>query len=221
MTMLSELALYHYYKLSAAARLCFYEETGSKSDLAASIKMMEKAREKWLSFAKLGEKYHSRLTFFLGENGKYRDGNWKDFIPELDADLEKLRSLAEGEAAAPPEVIVPMADVASPGWFDDAPDSCKAGEALAITLETGPVDCFRGAVNLRYRHTNQMEGKFISAPMRCENGLWRAEIPAEYIVPEWDLLVYFQATAQNGDGLVFPGIWNSEFALPYHIIEVE
>jgi len=221
MKMLGEFALYHRYKTVAAVMLCLYEGTKDKVYLASSIRMMRKAREKWLAYAKLGEKYHHHLAFFVGNKGVARAGNWKDFIPELDADLSMLESMISGDIAEYPEIIIPQANVTSPGWFDDVPACCNANERLKVTLKTNAQDVFRGEISVRYRHTNQMEGKFRRLSMHFDGGKWYAEIPADYIVPEWDLLVYFEAIAPNGDGMIFPGIWHSAHPLPYHIVEVK
>ncbi|MDR3120130.1 MAG: hypothetical protein LBU58_02165 [Clostridiales bacterium] len=249
MRMLSEFALYHRAKIAAGTYLSFYQETKDAAYLRASLGFMRDAREKWAAFATLGEKYHRRLVFFVGNGGPARDGNWKDFLPELDADLKKLgEMLADASADTDTEAAdtdtgvastvadtgaiagvkinaaansIPDANVAPLVWRDDVPPAWKVGAALPVTLRTGPQDRLRGGVRLRYRHTNQMEGKFLSAAMEYRDGVWRAEIPADYVVPEWDLLVYFEATAPNGDGMNFPGLWHPQRPLPYQIVEVE
>jgi len=219
--MLGEFALYHRYKIAASTNLCLYEESKEKDYLALSLYYMKKAREKWVVFAELGQKYHERLVFYVGNYSVNRVGNWKDFYPEHEADVAKLEEMMGGEGCG--DICCecfPEANMATPGWIDDTPYECAAGEPLGISLQVNGKDAFRGGVNLRYRHTNQMEGKFISLPMEYSEGAWRAEIPATYITPEWDLLVYFEAVGLDGGGIMHPGVWNSDVMLPYHIIEV-
>ena len=217
--MLIELARYHRLKIAASVNLCLYGESKDKAYLACSLAAMRGARDHWAAFAELGQKYHSRLVFYVGDPSVCRDGNWKDFYPELDADIARLKKMLGGDAAE--NASLPEATIAAVDWRDNVPDCCPAGKPLSVTLRTNGRDAFRGAVNLRYRHTNQMEGSFISAPMMLRDGAWSAEIPAAYITPEWDLLLYFEAVGLNGDGLVYPGLWNSGSMLPYHIVEVE
>jgi hypothetical protein len=267
--MLSSLALYHRHKIAASVALCLHEETGDAEWLGESLASMKLARSHWVRYAELGQKYHSRLTFYSGDYSVCRDGNWKDFYAELDADVARLSQMALGRegAAGRAEPAAGHAEPAQGGgaepecgetagrgetegrgeaaqsgeaagrdgrcrclesgsdmrpmcWTDDAPASCRAGEPLKIALFAPIQDAFRGCVSLRYRHTNQLEGKFLSAPMELRDGAWRGEIPAGYIVPEWDLLVYFDAVSPSGDGIQYPGVWHPQHMLPYHIVEV-
>ncbi|MCL2059341.1 MAG: hypothetical protein FWH01_09850, partial [Oscillospiraceae bacterium] len=250
--MLSELALYHFYKITAATYLCLYMESGGERRLGLSLEMMQLARDKWASFAELGQKYHHRLVFYVGNYSVCRVGNWKDFAPEHDADVARLAKMlseagaahvdnnksaaptGENTGAAPTDEntdtsaraadecgTIPAANICQPTWHDDVPKSCAAGEPLRVTLKTAGKDAFRGGVNIRYRHTNQLEGAFVRRPMKLSGGAWRAEIPADYIAPEWDLMVYFEAVGADGAGMIYPGIWNSEHMLPYHLVTIK
>ncbi|MEF8901195.1 MAG: hypothetical protein V5A25_08240, partial [Halovenus sp.] len=51
------------------------------------------------------------------------------------------------------------------------------------------------------------------------DGGYSGTIPAEYVTPEWDLLVYLTAT-RDGDGLVHPGLFHPEHAMPYYTVAV-
>jgi len=231
--MLAALARYHRHKIAAALALCQYQQTDNLGHLAGSLASMRAAKAQWVEFAELGQKYHSRLTFYVGVEGPCRDGNWKDFYEELDADIAALEELAPENAANAGSISVTddygdgNIHLSSPGlqmaasWRDDAPAACVAGEPLAVTLRTGETDVFRDGVTLRYRHTNQLEGHFLRQPMELRDGAWRAEIPAGYITPEWDLLLYFEAASPEGDGMLHPGVWNSAHPLPYRIVEVK
>ena len=237
--MIARLASYHRYKIAASVNLCKYGETGDNKFLTDSLAFMIAAKEKWAAFAELGQKYCERLVFYVGNHSVCRDGNWKDFYPELDADIARLaemRDAAEPKRGEPPRAagksrsvvtpreslsgLIPEANIAVPCWIDDVPDVHDAGTPLSVTLKINGKDTFREGVNLRYRHTNQLEGKFLSVPMAPAGCAWLAEIPASYITPEWDLLVYFEAAGANGEGIIFPGLWNDNYALPYHIVKI-
>lgn len=215
--MLRELALYHGHKLLAGANYCIYTENGDKTALSTALWRMKQARAHWAAMAELGAAYHAKLSFYVGYNTNNRKGHWRAFMPEFDADIAKLTELLSGapETAdqTKPTAIAPLC------WEDDVPGSCPAGESLAVRLKTGQ-EAIRGCVRLRYRHTNQLEGCFQSTDMKRRGDLWEAEIPVHYIVPEWDLLLYFEAAATDGSGLLFPGVWHPEHLLPYHIVKV-
>ena len=49
---------------------------------------------------------------------------------------------------------------------------------------------------------------------------WEGVIPGDYIIPEWDLLVYVSAVEYNGDGNIFPGLDHPRYPAPYHVVEV-
>jgi len=216
--MLRDLALYHRYKIIAAVQYCFYQENGDMAALPASAALIKKARTHFSAMALLGEAYHKKLSFYVGYNTNNRKGHWKDFLPELDADIKRLSALPGSAQKASPEI--PPAPITPLLWSDNVPPACPHGEALQITLKTGFLEALSGPVRLRYRHTNQLEGHFISIEMKQAEGSYEAEIPASYITPEWDLLIYFQATAPDGSGLIFPGLSHPNHALPYHLVTV-
>ena len=219
--MLSLLAIYHQFKIAASVYLSLYEEKGESGHLAASLAYMRRARDRWADFTERGQKYHKRLVFYVGNHSVCRDGNWKDFYQELDADVARLEVMLGGGCAETEEIPIPRTGIEPLGWHDDVPSRCAMGKPLRISLRTNATDVLRGGVNLRYRHTNQLEGLFINAPMELINGAWRGEIPALYITAEWDLLVYFEAVGPDGEGMIYPGLWHGEHMLPYHIVEVK
>jgi hypothetical protein len=179
---------------------------------------MKIARGHWSDLAEFGRAYHKNLVFMVG-GGNYRTGTWSDYLPEIDADIEKLTEIAEdASSSASLQMVKPQ--IAPPAWRDNLPKICKSGQALPVTLEVCAQDSFRGSIKMRYRHTNQLEGAFLSAELVYSNGVWRGEIPGEYITPEWDLLVYFEAVSYEGDGIIYPGLWHPNHALPYHIVRV-
>ena len=219
--MLCNLALYHCRKIAAAIEFSRYERTGNKQHISLSYGYMLEAREFWNTLATLGKAYHKNLVFMVG-GGKYRTGTWGDYLPEIDADIEKLKEIYGSEAIETSSVkLSGLGQISPPAWKDNLPSSCAANKSLPVTLEVCAQDSFRGNVRIRYRHTNQLEGAFLSAELVYLNGAWHGEIPGEYITPEWDLLVYFEAVSHEGDGIIYPGLWHPNHALPYHIVRVQ
>ncbi|MCL2776019.1 MAG: hypothetical protein FWD71_22140 [Oscillospiraceae bacterium] len=216
--MLCELALYHRSKITAAVELSRYEITKETRYASYGFGYMITARKHWKALAELGKAYHKNLVFMVG-GGKYRTGTWSDYLPEIDADIEKLKEITEDTPLNETHKITVR--ISPPDWKDNLPQNCKSGQALPVTLEVCTQDDFRGKVRIRYRHTNQLEGAFLSAELVYSNGAWRGEVPGEYIAPEWDLLVYFEAVSHEGDGIIYPGLWHPRHALPYIIVRVK
>ncbi|MCL1794217.1 MAG: hypothetical protein FWG34_10130 [Oscillospiraceae bacterium] len=218
--MLRELALYHRNKIAAAIFLCLCEIRKRKGYAFTSLEYMKNTRAHWNSLAELGKAYHKNLVFMVG-GGKYRTGTWSDYFPEIGADIAKLKEIAEDAPLPFDEIHMPTARISPPAWSDNLPKNCPSGKDLPVTLELCAQDGFRGNVRVRYRHTNQLEGAFLSGELVYSNGAWHGEIPGNYITPEWDLLVYFEAVSHEGDGIIYPGIWHPQHALPYHIVRVQ
>jgi hypothetical protein len=56
--------------------------------------------------------------------------------------------------------------------------------------------------------------------MQKTAGGYRAVIPAGYITPEWDLIVFVSGLDSQGNAFIYPGIYNTECSAPYKIVEV-
>ena len=214
---------YHTHKLLAAMNLSCFEQFGDAAKLPAAIQELEIAIDYWKSICEQATgKYHGRLTFGVG-GFVQRDGFWTDYLPELEADMAKLRELS---ALNPADAAVPCAahpaQIAPLPWVDDVPEEHKAGEPLTVTLWTDAATLLRNGVRLRYRHTNMLEGAFTAMSMtKTAGGPWEATIPGEYLTSEWDLLIYFDAINAYGDGLIYPGLWHPQEDQPYYIVRID
>ena len=74
---------------------------------------------------------------------------------------------------------------------------------------------------MHYRHTDQTEGAFHRTPLEPGPEGFECVVPAAYVDPEWDLLIYFSALGSDGEPVLYPGICHSQHPLPYFSIEVE
>ncbi|MEF8827441.1 MAG: hypothetical protein V5A49_00295 [Haloarcula sp.] len=99
------------------------------------------------------------------------------------------------------------------------PDEHPAGEPLDVEFAPGSLPGLKN-VTLHYRHTNQLEGAFETVPMERAGDRYRATVPAEYVTPEWDLLVYVSATDEAGNGIVAPGLFHPSESAPYRDVRV-
>ena len=65
-----------------------------------------------------------------------------------------------------------------------------------------------------------LEGAFKVCSMAKTDTGYRGLIPGGYIVPEWDLLVYFSGIGRSGQPMLYPGIYNAVQPMPYFVIQV-
>ena len=72
-------------------------------------------------------------------------------------------------------------------------------------------------VRLRYRHLTQFED-YLVAEMQMDpvSGTYRATIPGDFIVPEWDLMYFVEAIDSLGNGCLIPDL---DREMPYVIVE--
>ena len=76
-------------------------------------------------------------------------------------------------------------------------------------------------VRLRYRAVNQHQD-FRTLPMLLtgepgEQRMYRAEIPAQHIKPEWDLMYLIEVMDTDGNGAIYPDL---EKETPYVVVKL-
>lgn len=225
--MVAQLGHYHVWKIGASLRLCEYERDGRAEALAESLAMLERARACWHNLCALAEgSYHDNLAFYQALT-RYPYGAWRDRLPELDKDAARLGEMLDAIHADNSAVeAAPFWTIVTPpgGMSARVPKRCIAGEALPVSLDVSD-QCrlllLGSGVTLRYRHTNQHEGAFLSMPMRDTGKAFEATIPGAYVCAEWDLLLYFTALDRERNPVIYPGLGHVEYAAPYLVVEVE
>ncbi|WP_276249079.1 MULTISPECIES: hypothetical protein [unclassified Haladaptatus] len=226
--MLADLAEYHAEKTAAALALAFYHESEDAAYLPASRDRMVRAITAWESLAGRGEgTYHDDLVFGMGPT-RADDGQWVDRLPELEADLDALEALIDDVGSDTKqdyrdpvtERDAGQADSFNSPSFDvDVPDATVAGEDLTLTVRTGDLND-HDRLRIRYRHTDQTAGAFEHIEMTKTDGGYEGTIPGEYIVPEWDLQVYFSTIDETDNGLLVPGLYHADEPAPYYVVAV-
>ena len=106
-------------------------------------------------------------------------------------------------------------------FSENLPETHKANTPLTIEVNACTLaDLCDKPFVLHYRHTNHLEGEFKTIKMEPTDRGFRATIPAEYLTPEWDLMVYVTMQDKDGSCLMLPGIYHPKFPYPYHVISV-
>lgn len=222
--MLRDLARCHSAKICAALNLARYASTEDRSRLLACYSSAVSAREAWRSLAERGAANYSPHLDFGAGGSTARRGSWGDRLVELDADLRCLEEQLEIRGGAPktPSDVAPgeAGDLVPPA-FSCTPPACSAPRVdLAITLRVA-LTCRVSRLCMHYRHTDQTEGAFHRTPLEPGPEGFECVVPAAYVDPEWDLLIYFSALGSDGEPVLYPGICHSQHPLPYFSIEVE
>lgn len=139
-----------------------------------------------------------RLSYSLAaEDG---DGRYAVFPPsETDRPIEIVVS----HDRQPPSVDLDRVGSAQPR---------RAVRVTARVFDPSGVDCVR----LRYRHLTQMED-YVTLEMALdeETGRYVAEIPAEFVIPQWNLMYFVEAIDGVGNGRMVPDL---EKGMPYVIV---
>lgn len=227
-SMLSHLADYHGAKILSALHLSRYRRSGAATDLRAARVALEQALEQWRSLAKLGTgTYHEPLDFQAGAS-EGRVGHWNDGTGELEHDLARLEQMAAqdvGTGAADVDRTDPPTEGSGtprPSVFPgrlSVPERVRSGHPVRIDLvASGPG---RWRPILRYRHTDQTDGAFHAIEMTRRADRYTAVIPAAYVTPGFDLLVYATARRAPDETLMAPGLYHPDEPLPYLIVRVE
>lgn len=224
--MLADLATYHTEKILAAVALGLSSNSKGadrRRYLRMSLQHSVGARAAWIALSERGSgAYHGSLEFNAGRSTARR-GQWRDRIPELDADLAKLEAMLKDENSpnvpAPEGLAGALAGAETlPRLEVEIPSDWTAGRDLAVVVKTGAIDRFPEGLKLRYRHTNQLEGAFKSLVMKPIDKGYRGVIPGRYIRKEWDLLLYISGVLSPETVLMYPGLYHPVHPLPYFVV---
>ena len=96
----------------------------------------------------------------------------------------------------------------------------KAGIDIRIKVSKAGIGRWPAAPVIHYRHVNQTEGLFLTSVMEEAGENYEAVIPGKYVTEDWDLMVYITVQKKDGICSMYPGIYNSVYPYPYHVITV-
>ena len=128
------------------------------------------------------------------------------------------RSVYPASGEAKPVTVIVTADNSPPEVDVDRVSSVSPGQAVKVTAEVSDSSGVKW-VRLRYRHLTQMEDyRSVEMKLEAASGRYQAEIPGDFVVPEWDLMYFVEAIDQKGNGRMYPDM---ETEMPYVILELE
>jgi hypothetical protein len=220
----SDLAAYHSFKTLAALYLSLYQQTGEAAYLPGALDQMQAARGEWQSLASRTEDtYNDAPAFVRGNSGK----NWAGRLPEMDADIERLQQLIDQEYPQtdrthnPPDPNMNLGAIYA-SLSDDLPETWQEGKDLPVTLSLDTVSQMTlDECTLYYRRANLAEGRFNRIEMQKTDNGFKGVIPGAYITADYDLLVYMGGIQDDGNALIYPGLYNPNFPAPYHTIKTQ
>ena len=124
----------------------------------------------------------------------------------------------ENGESQPIHVIV-TEDYEPPALISAPVDNWATGHPLPLTAKVHDPSGVKW-VRLRYRGVNQHQDfrTLEMLQMKNQEHIYRAEIPAEHIRPDWDLMYYFEVMDQCGNGKIYPDI---ERDAPYTVVHLK
>ncbi|MDP6111972.1 MAG: hypothetical protein QGG53_08890 [Planctomycetota bacterium] len=216
---LAHLARYHAKRLRAITQYAFHQKTGEPYRLTEALNLMQSARAEWTSLANAAAPYHSNLIF--GRDSFRHTGHWKDWFDVIDKDIEHLHGkTASLRDESDGTVMDPETDALQgtqrPGISVDfeVPSSASSGQDLFIRIRVSSDEpviasrCF-------YRITDQALD-FRTIELSQNQHQWEGSIPADAILPDWDLMIFFEFEFRNGSAARWPD-WRQR--TPYFVIE--
>jgi hypothetical protein len=222
--MLAGISRYHARMVCAAWYNDLFEKTGDGGAGVKAYEALTAAREVWRTLSDIGSaNYYHDLMFDIG-TGMRRNGTWADRIPgQLDKDVRTLKDalskagihdVGEGDPLRYCSLADPMTAVARARLT--VAGTARAGQPLTVTVQANEFAPFTD-VTLYYRHMNHRE-KYQSLPMTRMGDEWTAEIPADYVQAEWDMVVYCAAHIFGNSTVILPGMGEVEYDFPVKIV---
>lgn len=225
--MLADIALYHVHKIHAAVHLCRFKQLQENGELKLAQQYMGRALGVWRRLAERATGvYHDELVFQAGGMTGGRMGHWNDWIPEVEADLAQLDSILKSKDIEPlpkgsldaDDLVLREPRLGSNSAF--VPKHGAAGRAIDVELRFDRALSDGTSWTLLYRHANQLEGAFIVQTMEDTADGVRGTVPADYVVADWDILLYFAAVSVEGHTKMIPGLYSSEEPMPYFVVAI-
>jgi hypothetical protein len=221
---LAHLASYHSQRIPAAVNYRLFERTKDPNALDEAIRYEQRAVDAWRRLvAAAGDVYADDLM--MGVRGAGLCGHWKDELAAMEKGLAALerqqRDLARGKPIKPAPRYPPSPDsdeFKPPAVVHQPVPTAPAGKPLAIVAEVRDPAGVKW-VRLRYRNVNQHEDyRTLAMQPTGQQDQFQAVIPAEQVVPTWDLMYLIEVMDNRGNGTIYPDL-NRE--TPYVVVRVK
>lgn len=231
LSILSNLALYHSYRIPAAVSYRIYVRTNDTFALDDAIAYENKAIEAWDKIVEsAGDVYAPNLMMGVREAGHgkmlhHLTGHWKDELKYLEEGLEQLKSerlVLQQSAIVRTSPLYKDAAVASNlksfQLKHQRMVGSPVGEDIKVSTQVKANDGVKW-VRLRYRAVNQTLD-YLTLPMAATPGsdVYKVTVPADKIDPTFDFMYFIEVMDNNGNGAIYPDL---EKETPYVIVKLE
>ncbi len=217
---LAHLADYHAHRLLAGVHYNLYEKAEDLFSLDQAIAEEEKARNAWARIVEsAGDVYNKQLIFGVKEVGFPR--HWDEQLNELDEGLMELKEMRSQSKLSPAKekrdylADHQKAENMPPAVSLEKVIQATPGKNLCIHARVSDPSGVK-SVHLRFRHMTQFDD-YQSIEMKLDRatGIYKADIPGEFIIPKWDLIYFIEAIDGLGNGCMIPDL---ELEMPYVVV---
>ncbi len=179
-------------------------------------------------------KVRCMVTRSNGQQQEYemrRDGRWRyEAKVPLPPTSQYVTYVIEACSAAGAKATYPQAGSETPVQLRvsedrqppkvelDQPAVALPGKSIHVAARSSDASGVKW-VRLRYRHLTQFgDYETIEMALDRQSGNYVAEIPAEFVVPRWDVMYFVEAMDREGNGRMFPDL---EDEMPYVIVHLQ
>src|SRR5262245_19186782 len=225
---LANLALYHSRRIHAGLSYALFKQSQDATALDDAIAREGRAIQAWEKLVEAaGDVYNDNLMMGLPSSGL--SGHWKDELVELKKGLKALQQEREGfrPAAGQNNALVAsfLSRKTAPGNDNEPPTltlhptpSAPAEKPLSVTVEARDPSGVK-SVRLRYRSVNQYQDyRTLEMTPTGKRDQYHAVIPAEHVLPQWDLMYFIEAIDARGNGTIYPDL---EKEAPYVVVKLQ
>ena len=228
---LSNLALYHSFRIPAAVCYCIYERTHDPHALDDAITYEKLAIEAWQQIIDAaGDVYDSDLMFGVHEGphlgiNHHLSGHWTKELGFLEKGLELLQYERNTFGKIDTPRTAPVYRVAPINNQEDlfqiqheAVRSAPVNHDIKITTRIKAKNGIKW-VRLRYRSVNQYLD-YQTLPMETEEASdnYSVVVPASQIDPKFDFMYFIEVMDNDNHGIIYPYL---EKETPYIVVVLE
>ncbi len=225
---LANLALYHSRRIHAGLSYALFKQSQDAAALDDAIAHEGMAIQAWEKLVEAaGDVYNDNLMMGLPSSGLA--GHWKDELVELKKGLKDLRqereSFRPGATQNNASGARFLTGKPAPGDDDEPPTltsrpvtSAQAEKALTVTAEARDPSGVK-SIRLRYRSVNQYQDyRTLEMTPTGKKDQYQAVIPAEHVLPQWDLMYFIEVIDNRGNGKIYPDL---EKETPYVVVRLQ